>query len=190
MLQTYFHALHMSTGGLTGSWLLIVCPLRARTTRPVAFVATVTLAPERARDVCRPGGLARKNGGRFIRGIRDRGRRESVFVPGTSVSLVWNYPGPQAPVRVSARRTSFTRSGRTILFRSGTFSSYGWTRRPIIERPASIRFGARPPRPSCFWNKAPRAIKYQGDQIGRWQKAGAPEVLKPCTYGRNSGHWS
>lgn len=126
---------------------------------------------ERARDVCRPGGLARKNGGRSIRGVRGRGPCEKRCSLQGRACRSFGTTG-KLKLRSASQlvRTSFTRSGRTILFRSGTFSSYGRTRRPIIERFASIRFRARPPRPSCFWNKAPRAIKYRGDQIGRWQK--------------------
>lgn len=69
----------------------------------VAFFATVTLAQDApGMYVDQAGSLVEMKHVQFA-GSGSKGVAKSVFVPGTSASVVWDYRGAQAPVRVSAR---------------------------------------------------------------------------------------
>ena len=124
--------------------------------------------------------LARKNGGRSIGGIRDEGRRKKRFRSKGRACRSFGTTGElKLPSASQLVRTSFTRSGRTILFRSGTFS-----REIRIDRVRSVASVT-----VMLWSKAPEPPSIEGPNRSM-TKAGAPAVLRPCTYGRNSGHWS
>jgi hypothetical protein len=172
----------MSTGGGAPRVLAVInsVPIACENYSPCRIRRNGHAGPERTRDVCRPGGLARKNGGCSIGGIRDEGRREKRFRSKGRACRSFGTTGEfKLPSASQLVRTSFTRSGRTILFRSGTFS-----REIRIDRVRSVASVI-----VMLWSKAPEPPSIEGPNRSM-TKAGAPAVLRPCTYGRNSGHWS